>query len=98
MNDFNNDTWVSKSDLVDQGAWAQYIASIYWSLQTLTSVGFGDIMPENSLEMTFANIWMIFGFGVYSLIIGSLYTIIQSFNLRSESLKVSYSRINRRSN
>jgi len=49
-----------------------YIVSYYWALQTLTTVGFGDITSYNAIEHVFASIWMICGVGFYSYIIGAM--------------------------
>lgn len=49
-----------------------YIVSYYWALQTLTTVGFGDIGQHDAIEHVFASIWMISGVGFYSYIIGTM--------------------------
>ena len=41
--------------------------SIYWSIVTLTTVGYGDISPQTSLGQVLASIIMIFGYGLIAV-------------------------------
>jgi len=52
--------------------------SIEWSLQTLTTVGFGDMYPMNSYEYIFSVFWMIIGGAFYSLMVSNLHSASQS--------------------
>jgi len=72
LDDFNPDTWVVRFGYLDYDPSQQYLASIYWALQTLTTVGFGDIYAKTIPEKVIAILWMIFGVGFYSFTIGNL--------------------------
>ena len=41
--------------------------SIYWSIVTLTTVGYGDISPHTPLGQILASIIMIFGYGLIAV-------------------------------
>lgn len=41
--------------------------SIYWSIVTLTTVGYGDISPQTPLGQMLASIIMIFGYGLIAV-------------------------------
>ena len=72
LDDFNPDTWVVRLGYIDKDSRTQYLASIYWALQTLTTVGFGDINAVTVTEKLISIFSMIFGVGFYSYTIGNL--------------------------
>lgn len=41
--------------------------AIYWSIVTMTTVGFGDITPKTELGQMFASVLMILGYGVIAV-------------------------------
>lgn len=51
---------------------------MYWSTQTVVTVGYGDIPAFTSSEIIISLFWMVFGVGFYSFIIGNFSSIIQS--------------------
>lgn len=76
LDNFNPNTWVVRLGYLDQTHSTQYLACLYWALQTLTTVGFGDINAVTIPEKIIAILWMIFGVGFYSFTIGNLSQII----------------------
>lgn len=53
-----------------------YMLSLYWSVMTLTSLGYGDIVAQNSLEYKMSIVFFILcGFG-WAYIIGAICSII----------------------
>ena len=49
-----------------------YIDSVYWTITTITSVGYGDITPETNMQKLFTIFVEILGFGVLTFIIGTV--------------------------
>ena len=88
LNDFDPTTWVYKANLVDSDSITQYTASYYWAFQTLTTVGYGDLPPDNPVEWTFASVWMIIGIAFYSFAIGNLSSILSNLDKGSTILHV----------
>ena len=41
--EFNPNTWVARMNIIDLSIPVQYLYSIYWSVQTLVTAGYGDI-------------------------------------------------------
>jgi hypothetical protein len=72
LDSFNPNTWVIRKNYMDDPHSLQYLASIYWALQTLTTVGFGDVYAETVPEKILAIVWMLSGIGFYSFTIGNL--------------------------
>jgi len=60
--------------------WNIYIVSFYWVIQTLTTVGFGDVPSASNAQMIYAMIVMLFGVGVYGYVIGNVANILSKKN------------------
>ncbi|CEG38634.1 potassium sodium hyperpolarization-activated cyclic nucleotide-gated [Plasmopara halstedii] len=51
---------------------SKYIASIYWAITTMTTVGFGDIYPVNNLEKGFCILVLIGGTTLFAYVVGTV--------------------------
>ena len=80
------DCWVYKFDFQDKDASTLYIASFYWAFTTLTTVGYGDISANTSLERIIAVLWMMFGVCFFSFTIGSLTSMITNIDTKETVL------------
>jgi voltage-gated potassium channel len=58
----------------------RYTAALYWSVQTLSTVGYGDITPQTNAERFFAVCVMLFGVGVYSYVIGNVASLLANID------------------
>lgn len=86
--------WVVVRGLRDETAIRKYFFSLYWSLTTIFTVGFGDITPVNLVEYIFTIIWVLFGVGFYSFTIGTLSTILVNMNTKKNLLSRNLTIIN----
>jgi len=41
--------------------WDKYVVCIYWSLTTMTTIGYGDVIPKNTTERILATFAMVIG-------------------------------------
>ena len=57
----------------------QYITSLYLSIATLTTTGYGDITPQNTSERILAILIFIVGALVYGYVTANVSTIIRNF-------------------
>ena len=55
-------------------------------MQTITTVGFGDIGISLIEEYILALIWMVFGVSIYTICIGNVSTVIASFDNKAAIL------------
>lgn len=57
-----------------------YIRAFYWVVTTLTSVGYGDIVPVGNLEMLFTVFLQLIGVGILALLVGVVVGIFTKRN------------------
>ncbi|KAL0346685.1 UNVERIFIED_CONTAM: Potassium channel AKT1 [Sesamum calycinum] len=71
-------TWIGASmhDFLQRSVWARYVTSIYWSITTLTTVGYGDLHAENTREMIFDIFYMLFNLGLTAYLIGNMTNLV----------------------
>jgi len=80
------DNWIMRFDFLDQPNFDCYIASIYYVVQTVVTVGYGDISSGNTLERTFSCFLMFIGVFLYSFTIGSLSSLLSNLDSKSAQL------------
>jgi len=55
-------------------AFASIPAAAWWAIATLTTVGYGDVVPVTALGRLFGGVMMIFGLGMFALPVGIVAT------------------------
>ncbi len=68
----------------DVDPWTQYIASLYFAFATLTTVGYGDIAANTTLERTVAIVALVLGSAIFASIVGFFSQLLQSNDEREE--------------
>ncbi|KAL6523119.1 RAC-alpha serine/threonine-protein kinase [Orobanche hederae] len=71
-------TWIGAvmHDFPNQSLWIRYVTLIYWSLTTLTTVGYGDLHAENTREMIFNIFYMFFSLGLMAYLIWNMTNLV----------------------
>uniref|UniRef100_A0A162A192 Potassium channel n=1 Tax=Daucus carota subsp. sativus TaxID=79200 RepID=A0A162A192_DAUCS len=71
-------TWIGASitDFKNQSLWIRYVTSIYWSITTLTTVGYGDLHAQNTGEMIYDIFYMLFNLGLTAYLIGNMTNLV----------------------
>ncbi|EPS59603.1 potassium channel, partial [Genlisea aurea] len=71
-------TWIGASmeDFLQRSLWVRYVTAIYWSITTLTTVGYGDLHAENTREMIFDVVYMLFNLGLTAYLIGNMTNLV----------------------
>jgi len=57
-----------------------YVAALYWSVMTITTIGYGDITPVNTGEMTFMLVGMVLGAALFSFVVGTCVSLIEGLD------------------
>lgn len=86
LDNFEPETWVVRYDYINDSVWSQYLTSIYWTVTTVVTVGYGDISAGTNKEMIMAIAWMVIGVGFYSFTIGSLASFLTTVDGREAVL------------
>ncbi|KAL3676271.1 hypothetical protein R1sor_026219 [Riccia sorocarpa] len=79
--------------LVDQSLLKQYVATMYWSMTTLTNVGYGDVHPVNTREMVYDIFYMMFNLALTAYIIGNMTNLIVHVTGRTRSFLLRFDRV-----
>ncbi|KAI8569008.1 hypothetical protein RHMOL_Rhmol02G0245600 [Rhododendron molle] len=83
-------TWIGVSmggDFHKQSLWIRYVTTIYWSITTLTTTGYGDLHPVNTQEMVFDTFYMLFNLGLTSYLIGNMTNLVVHITSRTRQFR-----------
>ena len=68
--------WIYATELENGDITTKYTTAVYWTVTTISTVGYGDISGNNNLEKCMCIILMITGVFFFSFTAGSLTSII----------------------
>ncbi|XP_057866867.1 potassium channel KAT3 isoform X2 [Cryptomeria japonica] len=82
-------TWIGNAypNFKQESLWTLYVSSMYWSITTLSTVGYGDLHAKNTGEMVFTIAYMLFNLGLQAYLIGNMTNLVvhgtnRTFNFR----------------
>ena len=81
------DSWTYRYNLIETTTDELYLTSVYFVMQTIVTIGFGDVVPKTLLERSYTLFLLLIGVGFYSYTIGNLSSIIRALEQDSSSLK-----------
>ena len=82
------DIWVNRLGLTDSSPFELYITSFYWSLTTVTTVGYGDVVSYTKYEKIYNLFIMSFGVVMYSFLIGMLSNIVEIIDQKNSEMNM----------
>ncbi|CAN0921654.1 Potassium channel KAT1 [Linum grandiflorum] len=82
-------TWIGAVNptFKEDSLWNRYVTSIYWSITTLTTTGYGDLHAENPREMLFDIFYMLFNLGLTSYLIGNMTNLVVHWTSRTRNFR-----------
>ncbi|PON65603.1 Voltage dependent potassium channel [Parasponia andersonii] len=82
-------TWIGGqvADFQHRSIWLGYTYSMYWSIVTLTTVGYGDLHAVNTGEKVFNMVYMLFNIGLTAYLIGNMTNLIVHSAVRTFAMR-----------
>jgi len=77
--------WLAEYQEVSLAVSSEYIAALYWALTTMSTVGFGDIIPHSDAERVYAMIAMAIGVTFFGYMVGTITSVITAKNLNARA-------------
>lgn len=87
LDDFPPNCWIFRYGLEGADSDELYIDSLYFTITTITTVGYGDRSPDTKTEKIFVCILMIIGVIAYTMLISQLTSIISANDRKEAALK-----------
>ena len=86
LSDFDENTWIMRYGYIDDSNGKKYLASLYWAVATILTVGYGDISGGTLVERSFAIIWMMIGVAFYAVTIGIITSVLDHIDTKESDL------------
>ena len=85
LDDLGPDTWVVRLNLEDADYMSLYLCALYYTFQTLMTVGYGYVNSYTNYELIFSSIWMFVASLFYTFAIGNLSSLFSSIDSREST-------------
>ncbi|KAA0149961.1 hypothetical protein FNF29_05581 [Cafeteria roenbergensis] len=88
-NDSGWPSWVETEGLLDPSVslGTRYAVSVYFAIVTLTSTGFGEIVPANDLERIYTMAVMLLGLAWAGIVVSSVNTVMMSLDRTNHEIR-----------
>jgi len=81
------DTWIIRMEMQDANWSSKYVASIYWAITTMITVGYGDIVPVTDLERVYVMFTMLLSSAIFAYSMNSINALLVGWNSENEEFK-----------
>lgn len=80
-------SWLSEFNLQYESSADQYVAALYWSLATMITVGYGDLVPYSTEERIVSIVAMLSGCAMFAYSMNSIGVLVQNWNARASKTR-----------
>jgi len=92
----NPQTWQSENmKSMDNTLFDVYITSLYWAFTTMSTVGYGDVVPFTASEKIYATFAMIMACGSFAYTVGSIGNLVSKSSAESTEYREQVMAVNR---
>ena len=88
-------TWMDNDGHIGIDTNKLYLQSFYWTVTTITTVGYGDVSISTNLEKIFCIILMTMGVVGFGLLSGALTNILQNYDVQNAQFQEKVAILNR---
>ena len=74
------DTWMDTDEIRAMETDGKYLTSMYWTVTTITTVGYGDISATNNIERIFCIIIMLVGVMLFNFAASLFTKLLQTYD------------------
>lgn len=84
-----DNTWIGAQvpGFEEKSVWLGYTYSMYWSIVTLSTTGYGDLHAENTGEKVFSIFYMLFNIGLTAYLIGNMTNLVVHSSVRTFAMR-----------
>lgn len=83
----SKDNWVSRyndGELLGNNWFKKYVYAFYWAITTMTTVGLGDLSPNNFYEVVCFSVFMLIATIMFSYYFNTIGMLIQDLNKKNK--------------
>lgn len=81
-----DESWTTRG--IPEDLYGKYITALYFSVYTITTIGYGDIVPISTLERTYTTLIMLLGAACFAYVISQVSNIYSELNASSVQNRV----------
>jgi CRP-like cAMP-binding protein len=86
--------FLTEGEEPELGNGSRYLKSLYWSITTLTTIGYGDITPQTNPQIIYVIFIEITGAALYGFIIGNIANLITNIDISKNQYSERMEKIN----
>ncbi|EAS05919.2 cyclic nucleotide-binding domain protein (macronuclear) [Tetrahymena thermophila SB210] len=87
INNGYTNSWIANKNLLDADIFERYVYSFYFLAVTMVTVGYGDITPQNSIEVVFTTVTIFVTCIVYAFSLNTIGSIIENIEKKDKKYK-----------